>query len=147
MIPNLFIKKEIPQDIPEEMQKIIEELKKINNKEKILYKAYDILVNKYQGQRWGTFLKLPLLFITDIYNLWQRDGFLHCTAMNYLLRILLIKTGRFRDEEIELKLTLVWYISIHQYIRVKISEDKFINVDIWGANYGINFGDYAHGFH
>jgi len=67
--------------------------------------------------------------------------------MNYLLRVLLIKSGWFTDDDIELKITLIWGVSIHQYVKIKINEDKFINVDIWGANNNIEFGDHAHWFH
>ena len=40
MIPNLFTKKELPQKLPDRMQKIVNELKKVDNKEEVLQKAY-----------------------------------------------------------------------------------------------------------
>ncbi|NLC31349.1 MAG: hypothetical protein GX765_04845 [Candidatus Moranbacteria bacterium] len=89
---------------------------------------------------------MPLVFKKDVCFLWNQDGFLHCTNINYLARILLIESGFFKEEDIVLKWTLVWYISPHQYLRVKMIDDEFINVDIWAKNYKIEFGDYARGF-
>ncbi|MBU2590291.1 MAG: hypothetical protein KJ939_01490 [Nanoarchaeota archaeon] len=38
------------------------------------------------------------------------------------------------------------YISIHQYLKVKVNS-KYVIIDGWARIYGIKFGDYAHGFH
>lgn len=75
-----------------------------------------------------------------------KKGFLHCTKLNYLIRILLIKGGLFKEEDIELRWTSTWLIFPHQYLKVKINKNKFINVDLWGKAYGIPFGSYARGF-
>ncbi|MBT4541212.1 hypothetical protein HOC35_06900 [Candidatus Woesearchaeota archaeon] len=66
--------------------------------------------------------------------------------MNYLLRLLLVKSKHFKEKDIVHKYSLVYYTSPHQYLNVKISKNKTINVDIWGAANGIKFGDYANGF-
>ena len=63
------------------------------------------------------------------------------------MRILLVKSELFDEEDIKLKWTLVWHISPHQYLTIKINQNEYINIDLWGKAYGINFGDYAHGFH
>jgi len=143
---DFFSKTLIPKKLPPEMAGVIDDLKKLSSQEECLKKVYDLLSNKYQGVRAQTYLKLPLAFKKDVYFLWSQSGFLHCTNLNYLARILLIASGFFKDEDIILKWTLIWYISPHQYLRVRVAQDKFIDMDIWAKDYKIEFGDYARGF-
>ena len=144
MIPNLFQKAKIPKSLPQGMQTIVNRLKKSNGKEDCLKTVYDILFKKYYGC--SIFTKFFDLFVTDLNKIWKRDES-HCTNLNYLLRVLLIKSGFFKDEDIKLNLTLIGYVSIHQYLRIRINDNKFVNVDLWSASHGVNLGDYAHGFH
>ena len=59
-----------------------------------------------------------------------------------------------KEKDIVPKYSLTYYTSPHQYLQVRIGKmkeidlenDKFVNVDIWGAANGIKFGDYANGF-
>jgi hypothetical protein len=142
-----FYKGNFPDELPFEIQLAIEELKKTESREECLKKAYDLLTRKYKGHKFGTLFFPHLLFMNDLGKLWNKSGYIHCTQMNYLLRLLLVKSDWFKDEEIELKWTLIWFISPHQYCRVRIATDKYVNVDIWGKAQGFYFGDYAHGFH
>lgn len=128
------------------MLKIISELKKSLDKKECLKKVYEILVTKYRGYRVKTYTKFFDVFKRDAGSLWNKNGFLHCTNINYLLRILLIKSDFFTENDIHLKWTQIWYISPHQYVQVHI-DGAWINVDIWGYTHGIKLGDYAHGFH
>ncbi len=147
MIPNFFSKKEMPKNIPEAMEKIVKELKKSASKQACLRKAYELLAKKYYGDRLMTYTHLFELFNADPVVLWDKRGYLHCTHINYLLRILLVKSGCFKDEDIKLKWTVIWYLSPHQYLEIRLNDQKTVNVDVWGIKYGIKFGDYAHGFH
>jgi len=146
MIPNLLFKRKIPKNIPENIQKIIDEVKKSKNKEECLRKAYELLSNRYRGYRYRTYTHFFDLF-QSFEKICKRTGFLHCTNLNYILRVVLVKTDFFKDSDIKQKITFITYFSIHQYLNVKINEKKAINVDLWGKAYGIKFGDYAHGFH
>lgn len=147
MIPNLFSKAGIPDEIPAGMQTAIKKFRRLKNKEECLRCAYDILAKKYRGKRWNTYTRFFKLFDTNLERIWNRGGFLHCTTLNYLLRILLVKSGFFKDEDLKLRWSMVWYISLHQYLKVRINPKRVINVDLWGKSYGIKFGDYSHGFH
>lgn len=146
MIPNFFSKKELPDKLPLELDRIIGSLRKSRSKEACLKSAYDILTKKYYGSRIMTYTRFFDLFSWNDDKLWKKSGFLHCTNINYLMRILLVKSGFFKDDDIKLKLTLLWYISPHQYLNIRINGKKSINVDVWGKRYGIKFGEYAHGF-
>ncbi len=143
---DLFKKTSIPNQLPCEMQGIIVELKKSSNKEDCLGRAYEILSKKYRGYRVKTYTRIFEIFCKDILRLWQKNGFLHCTNINYVLRILLIKSEFFNDAEIKIKWALVWYISPHQYLQIKVN-NNWVNIDIWGKAFGIKFGDYSRGFH
>ena len=125
MIPNLFSKLKIPEKLPKDMQRVVEQLKKSKNKEDCLKKAYYIITRKYRGYHVKTYTHFFKVFITDVNKLWDKRGFLHCTHMNYLMRILLVKSGFFKDDEVTPKLTLVWYKSIHQYLSIKINRNKY----------------------
>ena len=140
MIPNLFFKVKIPQNISQGMIDVIELLKKSRDKEECLKKAYNILTTKIKGCR--SYVDFFDLFITDPNKLWEKKHS-HCTNLNYLLRILLIKSGFFQEQDIKLKLTLIHHISIHQYLVVRINKDKFIDLDPWGESHGIKFGNHS----
>lgn len=147
---NMFLlcsKTKIPDKLPESLQNVVEELRKSKNKEECLRRAYDVLSAKYRGYKFRTYLKLHEHFIFDVERLWKKSGFLHCTNFNYLLRILLIQSGFFKSEDIIKKWTLLYYISPHQYLKIKINDQEFVNVDLWGKIYGIKLGDYMRGFH
>lgn len=124
----------------------VSSLEATESKERALMVAYDILTTKYYGNRLKTFTRLFDLFRTDADSLWAQNGFLHCTNLNILLRELLIHSGKFTDEDIQKKWTQIRYLSPHQYVRVRVGSEKWINVDVWAKTYGTKFGDYAHGF-
>lgn len=143
---DLFSKTSLPESLPSEMLTLVNDLKNSSNKEDCLKKAYQILAARYQGHRLKTYTKLCDAFRSDIDYLWSQKGFLHCNNINFLLRILLIKSNFFTESDIRIKWTLVWYVSPHQYLQVKLN-DKWVDVDIWARPFGIGFGDHAHGFH
>ncbi len=105
------------------------------------------MTTKYRGYRLKTYLNFFQIFIFDITKLWNRTGFIHCHNANYLMRILLVKSGFFKNSDIQNKWTLVWYFSPHQYLQIKLNNGSTINIDIWGSAYGVKFGNYAHGIH
>ncbi len=146
-IPNLFYKEPLPESLPQGMEKAVSKIKSAAGRRQALETAYSILTNKYRGYKFMTYLKLWQLWETDVNKIWQRSGFLHCTTMNYLLRILLVKSGWFQEEDLRLKYAMIWYVSLHQYLEVRLAPYEWIKVDIWYHHYGKGLGDYGHGFH
>ena len=132
--------------IPAEMEATVQKLKASRDKKDCLVKTYGILSQKYHGYRFKTYARFLDLFRWDIRATWKANGFLHCTYMNYLLKILLVRSGFFKEEDIRFKWTLIWFVSPHQYVKVKLSESEWVDVDIWARIYGIPFGSHAHGF-
>jgi hypothetical protein len=129
------------------MHTTIETLRRAGSQEECLRMAYDILTAKYYGDRLKTVLRFPELFPSSPEALWQRSGFLHCTNFNRLLKILLVQSSHFAATDIRFRWTLIWYVSPHQYVRVRMNDGHIIPIDAWANRYGIQFGDYTHGFH
>ena len=138
--------RKIPEKLPKEMQLIVNKLKKSRNKYDCLRKAYYVLSRKNRGYKLRTYTRLPELFICNVNKLWKKKGFMHCTNINYLLRILLVKSGFFNEKDIKSKWTLIGYFSPHQYLKIRLNKNKFVNIDVWAKPYGIKLGDSAHGF-
>lgn len=136
----------VPENLPEEMKALAQEIAKRSNQREALQYVYDALSEKYRGYRILTFLRLDRWFVSDLAMLWGIKGFLHCHQMNYLLRVLLIASGQFTPEAITVKWTQVWFVSPHQYLVVTLENGEKIEVDLWGKTYGVPFGSHAHGF-
>ncbi|HBP01429.1 MAG: hypothetical protein UY41_C0009G0016 [Candidatus Moranbacteria bacterium GW2011_GWE1_49_15] len=103
------------------------------------------MTRKYRGYRVKTYTRFFEIFKKDIGYFWGREGFLHCTNMNFIMRVLLVKSGFFAEEDLKLKWTQIWYVSPHQFLQVKV-DGKWIDVDIWANVYGVGFGKHAKGF-
>lgn len=146
MIPHLFSKYPLPENIPEEIQTFIREFSVLWDKEEFLEKAFYFVVERWWWPRYRLFFTLRELFQTDIDTIIQTKGYMHCTLMNYILRVILIKSGFFDEEDIKQKLTHTWYITIHQYLRVYIEDWWYRDIDPWGYQYGIEYGKYSKGF-
>jgi hypothetical protein len=140
-------KTKVPEKIPKGMQEAILHLKSCKNQWDCLEKAHGIMAQKYHGEHFGTFLKFPKIFESDLEKMWSRSGFMHCHNLNFLMRILLVRSGFFQNDKIENKWTTIWLIFPHQYLRVKLKNGETTEVDVWGAAHGIRLGDHAYGFH
>jgi len=132
--------------LPEGMKKAIETLKRSGSREKCLKEAYGIMTKRFRGYRIRTYTRFFELFDNNLEHLWNKKGFLHCTKMNRLMRVLLVGSGFFSGRDIKSRWGLVYYISPHQHLEVAVRKGKSVSIDIWGNHYGIRYGDYAHGF-
>ena len=128
VVPYLeFRKKPVPTTIPTELTEVIDRLNnESTNDEDFLYKSYDYVVSKYYGNHHKSITMFWKAFQNPFK---QKDGFMHCMGQNIILRTMLIKSGRFRDEDIELKITGISGF-IHQYLLVSIG-DCVMKVDPW----------------
>jgi len=142
----LFRKTTLPRDISGEICKELIQLQKTSTKDQYLKEAYHLITTRYESGRLNTILKINGLLSSGVQDLWNRSGFVHCTNQNYLLSLLLIKGGRFKESDIKLKWTLISYFSPHQYLRIRIGANRWVNVDCWARHYGVSYGEYAHGF-
>jgi hypothetical protein len=143
---DLLSKTPLPENLPKELKEALHIASNSKNKEEFLFTIYNLLIKKYKGNRLKTFTKIFEIKEKNLDLLWHKNGFLHCTNINYILRSLLINSKFFKESDIRIKWTLIWYISPHQYLQINVG-NKWINVDIWSHNFGIKFGDYSHGWH
>lgn len=151
VIPHLGLKKDVlPENIPAEWQKEIEFLKvKANNAEEFLFLTYNYLGQKYSYKsrpffrRFKIFPNFRTLFI-GLDGLYQRRGFMHCTQLNFLLRLFLVKSGFFKEENIRLKHVFVNFF-IHQYAQVYLN-NKWVDVDIFDYSNGLKIGEHLKAF-
>ena len=146
MIPNLFSKLPIPKRVPEELERRIADLAQGATPEVFLRRAFDWIVETWGGPRFGLFSKLGRLFVIDLRDIIHTKGYMHCTTMNYLLRVMAVRSGFFKDEDIEQVLTHSWYVAPHQYLRVRLGGGKTITLDPWNYQFGIDYGQNGSGF-
>ncbi len=145
IIPHLFNKEPIGDITNPSLLQAINHVSQSKSKKEALNTAFEIITSRYRGYRFSTYLLFWKAFQKDPNKLWQRTGFMHCTHQNFLLRVLLIKSGWFTEKDIRLGYSLVWYISPHQYLKIKIDKET-IAADPWNHRFGVPLGYYAAGF-
>jgi hypothetical protein len=120
------------------MGKEIEELKnKSNSPKEFLELTYNFLGTKYHSERLATVLKFHYLF-KDLEDIWSRAGFIPCNQSNFLMRIFLVRSGFFKDEEIRRRHVFVNFVP-HQYLQVKL-DNKWLDVDVGEKYRGMPIG-------
>lgn len=137
IIPNFGFKKSpLPEKIPDRFEKKIDELN-ISSKTDLEYLkgTYDFLTSKYRGDRSKTITKFWYVF-EDPFSF--ESGYIPCVVFNYLVRVMLVKSDRFREEDVKV-VVIPFNFVVHQYLKVKI-DNCWIDIDP-GAKYrGISFG-------
>lgn len=135
--PHLgFAREPLPPTLPQEMTDVVARLNhEAENDEDYLHRAFDYVTDKYHGSRYKT--------ITLFWYAWRDpltapQGFMHCTGVNYILRTLLVKSGRFTEHDIQIK-TITTNLFIHQYLKVRLG-DEWIDLDPWAHFTGVPFG-------
>jgi hypothetical protein len=146
MFPIFFKKEPLPKELNKTFRAIIEHLNACENKEEALKEAFKITSTRFSSSRLKLIIRIKRIFIKDPERMWQKK-FLYCFQVNYLLRMFLVKSKWFQDKDIKLKFSFVYYFIPHQYLRIKINDNQYMNVDPWGYDYGVKFGDYLYGFH
>lgn len=136
----------IPPQKVQSLDEVVAALRLAPDPSTVLRTGYDVLSSRYHGQRLATLTRFFELFPRELRRLWPRTGFMHCTNINRLFRHILLGSGRFSPSDIQTRWTLLWLISPHQYLRVRVGKE-WVKVDVWAKVFGIPFGDYAHRFH
>lgn len=132
----------IPDKIPAEMQKVID---KFNNESSdnldFLKKAYDFVDARYTSPT-KEYLRQPgKLFVKDIDTIWNTPGYSPCDKQNYLVKVMLVKSGRFNESDVKLMLASCG-MTPHYYLRVKLNSN-YLDIDMWGAEHNYPFGSHA----
>lgn len=107
-----------------------------------LKKAYDVVNTKFSSETRYYLRVLPTKFFErDLQEIWEGTSDRPCNVQNYMLKTMLINSGRFKKEDIKLVDSLC-KTTPHQYLKVKV-DGIWIDVDPWGADHGIKFGEHA----
>ncbi|MDI6734338.1 MAG: hypothetical protein QMD50_02495 [Patescibacteria group bacterium] len=147
VIPHLR-KIKVPAEINSEMQKTIDEIseKTKDSDEKFIKAILDLLKDRYIIKIWQTHLYPQIMFRKDINKIWHQVGEKQsCNVLNFVMKTILVKSGRFNEENIKERLTF-YEFNIHQYLEIKTS-NQIVFADPWGYLAGkVDFGEYATGF-
>ena len=137
IVPHLGFRREpIPGRLPELLaQKIASLDAAAADNLGFLRMSYKFVTSRYTGGRMKTIF-MPWRAFGDVYT--KTPGFLACNGQNFLLRTVLVKSGRFSEDDIRIR-TVPLNLFIHQYLQVKV-ENKWIYVDPWSHFRGIPLG-------
>jgi len=139
-VPYLgFWKEPVPDRLPVSLERKIPSFR--NKSKKVLVDSvYRLLSDKYYGRHLLVWVNFDLLFTRDWNKVWSHSGYLPCTQINQLFRIILVKSG-FSDDDIRFRITWSGGL-IHQYLQVRLG-GGWKTVDIWAAGYGKKLGEHA----
>ncbi len=137
IVPHLgFNKSPVPTTLPPELTEKIAAYNTVAVDDVDFVRlAYTYVTEKYTGSRIKT--------ITQFWKAFQNPliaplGFLPCTGQNYILRAMLVTSGRFVDADIIVKTTPLNFF-VHQYLKIT-ADGKELLVDPWAHFLGIPFG-------
>jgi len=132
----------IPDELPREMEDLVADLEDLPQ-DVALRKAYDVIATKFPGRRFTSYLLFWRLFVKNPYRIWGTYQQVPCTIMNWLVMVILVKSGHFTEDEFSFKWTLVWGTP-HQYLRVHLG-DHTVDLDPFCAAFGVPYGEHARG--
>jgi hypothetical protein len=137
LVPHLgFSREPLPAVLPRLLE---EKMRQLNAEAKddadFLRKAYAFVTERYRGSRARTITNFWRAFEDP---LTREPGFMPCTGQNHLIRLLLVKSGRFQESDIKVR-TVPLNLFIHQYLEVRVSE-KWVDVDPWSAFLNVPLG-------
>lgn len=141
-----FYKKEpIPSRLPRQVEHAITQLEKdSSNSYEYLRNSMDYLLSTVSSQRIKTITRLNLAFEKSLAKLFRRRGFMHCTQLVYLLRVLLVRSKFFDDDTVRNKIVFLNFVP-HIYLQVKIA-GQWYDADPGADQFGIPLGNHAWGF-
>lgn len=143
VIPYLgFSTQPLPKRIPQAMAVAIKRLsKRYTSREAYFKGVFNYLISHHHSEYGGIIKDFPLLF-QPVETIWKKK-MIHCTSFVLLLRIFLVRSGKFSDDDIRIRHTFVNF-SIHQYVQLLL-RGKWVDVDVWGHFVGVPIGKHTSG--
>lgn len=143
-LPHLsFRDYKIEEKLPRDMEVVINRInRRYKNDEEFVRAAYDFVTKRYRrdvGER-GLLVSCKKAFRKDLNKIWNEKEWQPCHKQNYILRTMLVKSGRFNREDVRLRVTFSQRF-MHQYLKVRV-KDKWVNVDPAGSWFGVEFGEH-----
>lgn len=123
-IPNFLLRKQTPRISPL-IRKTAHNLK-AKSKQKTLQNISKFVTINYTGTEEKHKLALyHRLFISNVNEILKQKQFLGCHLQNLVTRDLLLATNQFKNTDIERHYQITTFLSIHQYLIIKIDNQKF----------------------
>lgn len=111
-------------EITKEIANQIIELENLSHDQfSYLQVVYNFILEKNKHQ-WGhtrgqAAIRFPRLFVKGLEEIWNTKDFVYCTAINFVIFVLLVKSKFFKPEDIRARYVFVNMV-IHQYLQVKV---------------------------
>ena len=127
-IPFMGFRKYMPpMRLPSDMWTTIHEMEGTSrDSAEYLARAYDFVTHRWHSERLKTITRLPLLFRTDMRQIWNSPGYAHCTTVNFVLYTLLARSRYFTQDDIRVRHTFFNGV-LHQYLQVRIGRNAWID--------------------
>ncbi len=136
----------IPTKLDSKTKKAIQSLNKIKGKRKFVRACFNHVDKMFSSEE-RKILRgyLAAIKVYKPSQLIKKRDYDSCSVQNLYLEILLIKSRRFKREEIRKKYSFVNFV-LHKYLQVKLG-NKWLDLDPWGYDVGVAFGKHASGFY
>lgn len=138
-IPLLgFTETRIPKKLPRGMREAIEDIeKKSKNKNDYARNVWKFVTSRWHGKR-REYIKMPSILWLSLKHAWKKTGFLPCTMISYITRILLVRSRFFSKEDVK-TMTYFHSFALHQCLRIKI-DGHWVYMDPWAEHLGHGIG-------
>jgi len=137
VVPFLgFKKSQPPADLPLEIRQAIAQLENQSTDQmSYLQAVYNLVLDKtlhqWQHTRFKAATRVPRAFVNDLAEIWQTKDFIYCTAINYVIFVMLAGSKYFKESDVRTRHVFVNFV-IHQYLQVRVGE-QWIDVDPAGT--------------
>ena len=133
----------LPIELPKELKEEIKKLDKIKDNKAFIIEALNYMKNNFQSNSILLFIKLHRHYYKQISKILEKKGFFPCHIQVFILLLILIKSKRFEQGDIQVHYA-VYNGIIHEYLKVRLN-NKWVDVDPWGYLKGVPFGYYSMG--
>ena len=123
ILPNQLFKTDLQRT--KQIKKLAEKLK-AKTREQTLRNIYKYVTKTYEGkEKKYKLANYPRLFLYNVNNLIKKRQFIACHIQNHVTKTLLINTSQFKESDIKRNWTITKFLTIHQYLVVKIKKAKY----------------------
>ena len=125
-----------PRDLPTKVRQAITELEnKSHDQMSYLQEVYDFVtdktINQWKHTRFKTITNARSGFINDLEEIWESEGFVYCTAINFVAYTLIANSKFFKIDDVKVKHVFLNFVA-HQYLQVQVA-DKWVDFDPAGS--------------
>lgn len=135
-----------PELLEQELKFMTDYLIKLGSREEVANEAYRVITTRYEDGKMA-FTKFFDVLSTGWQDILSGTRLVNCTNQTNLLATLLVRSGKFTEDNVERRWSAIWGLVPHRYLSIKLDDSKFIELDPWAAKYGLPIGDHARGWH